>query len=225
MLIKGNCEIVGLGVYFPEQVVTSRELMQEIKAEKNYGLPESWLSDVCGIDERRVASADELPSTLAIKAAERALKESGVKAEEVDAVVFCGISREWLEPSVAHKVQHELGCNNAICFDVANACHGFMNGILIADHFIQGSNAAYVLVVTGEVSTDITFECVRKLKRKTSFVKNEIGALTLGDAGAAMILAPRKGVKGFQYYNFYTNAKYTNLCKISIKKLEAMKDK
>jgi 3-oxoacyl-[acyl-carrier-protein] synthase III len=165
MIIKGNCQIAGIGAYFPEQVVTSKELMFEINSEKNYGLSESWLDDVCGIEKRRVARPDELPSTLAIKAGEEALRTSGISPSEIDAVIFCGISKEWIEPSIAHKVQYELGCTNAICFDVSNACHGFMNGIMIADQFMQGSNATHVLVVTGEVTTDITSHYIDKLKK------------------------------------------------------------
>ncbi|MBJ7536965.1 ketoacyl-ACP synthase III [Marinomonas transparens] len=202
----------------PSQIVTSQELMREIKSESNYGIPENWLDEVCGIEERRVATTGDLPSLLAIKAAENALKDSGVQPSEIDVVIFCGISREWIEPSIAHKVQHELGCTNAICFDVSNACHGFMNGILLADNLMQCSDATHVLVVTGEISTDITFHYVDKLKNKKASVKNEIGALTLGDAGAAIILTPKNGTDGFQYYNFYTNAKHANLCKISTNK-------
>ncbi|MBJ7537962.1 3-oxoacyl-ACP synthase III family protein [Marinomonas transparens] len=218
MLMKGNCQIAALGTYFPKQVVTSRELMREIKSELHYGISEHWLSEVCGIDERRVASAEELPSVLAIKAAEQALSESGINARDIDAVIFCGISREWLEPSIAHKVQHELGCTNAISFDVSNACHGFMNGIIIADSLIQCSDATHVLVVTGEASSDITNYYVDKLRNNSASLQKELGALTLGDAGAAMVLTPKIDGRGFQYFNFYTNAKYTDLCKISLDK-------
>lgn len=218
LIIKGHSQIAGMGTYLPSQVVTSQELMREIKSEINYGLSENWINDVCGIDERRVASAGDLPSTLAIRAAEIALKDANINASEIDAVIFCSISREWIEPSVAHKIQHELGCINAICFDVSNACHGFMNGILIADNLMQCSDAKHVLVVTGEISTDITFHCVNQLKNKKAIVKNEIGALTLGDAGAAMVLTPKDSERGFQYFNFYTNAKYTDLCKVSMNK-------
>lgn len=218
MLIQGHCQIAGIGIHLPNQVVTSQELMREIKSESIYGLSETWLNDVCGIDERRVAPSGELPSTLAIRAAESALAQSGVSPSDIDAVIFCAISREWLEPSVAHKVQHELGCTNAICFDVSNACHGFMNGILIADNLMQNSDANHVLVVTGEISTDITFHYLEKLKKQKTDLQKEIGALTLGDAGAAMVLTPKVGNRGFQYYNFYTNAKYTDLCKVSATK-------
>lgn len=218
MLIKGNCQIAGIGIYLPEQIVTSQELMREIKSEQNYGISENWIDEVCGIEERRVATPEEAPSFMAIKAAEEALKKSGVQPSEIDAVIFCGISRDWIEPSVAHKVQHELGCTNAISFDVTNACHGFMNGVLIADNLMQTSDADHVLVVTGEVPSEISLTYVDELKKGRPFIRNEVGSLTVGDAGAAMILTPKASKAGFQYYNFYTNAKYSDLCKISQRK-------
>lgn len=218
MIIKGNCQIAGIGAYFPKQIVTSQELMREIKSETNYGLSENWLNDVCGIDERRVANANETPSVLAIKAAEMALKNSGVNPLEIDAVIFCGISREWIEPSIAHKVQHELGCTNAISFDVTSACHGFMNGILIADNLMQTSDATHVLVVTGETLTDMTFDYVKQLNNNEIPFKHILGAFTLGDAGAAMVLTTKSNPdRGFQYFNFHTNAKYTELCHFGLK--------
>ncbi|MBJ7540041.1 3-oxoacyl-ACP synthase III family protein [Marinomonas transparens] len=219
MKIKANCQIAGIGIYFPRQIVTSQELMREIKSEENFGIAENWINEVCGIDERRVASAEELPSILAIRAAENALQDSGVQPSEIDAVIFCGISREWLEPSVAHKVQHEMGCTNAICFDVSNACHGFMNGILLADNLMQCSDATHVLVVAGENLTDITFDYVAKLRNKTAEFQKVLGTLTVGDSGAAMVLTPKnKDGRGFQYYNFHTDAKHTDLCRFSTAK-------
>ncbi|TBR37922.1 ketoacyl-ACP synthase III [Marinomonas agarivorans] len=218
MLIKGNSQIAGIGAYFPSQIVTSQELMREIRSEANYGLAENWLNEVCGIDERRVASAEETPSVLAIKAAEIALNNSGVSPVEIDAVIFCGISRDWIEPSVAHKVQHELGCTNAISFDVTSACHGFMNGILIADNLIQASNTNNVLVVTGETLTDMTFDYMKQLNNKEIPLKNVLGTFTIGDAGAAMVLTPKENPNvGFQYFNFYTEAKHADLCKFSLR--------
>ena len=62
MFIKGNCQIAGIGIYFPEQIVTSQELMREIKSEENYDLSEKWIDEVCGIEERRVANKEETPS-------------------------------------------------------------------------------------------------------------------------------------------------------------------
>lgn len=218
MLIKGNSQIAGIGAYFPSQIVTSQELMREIKSEENYGRPENWINEVCGIDERRVAAPEETPSVLAIKAAEVALKESGIRASEIDAVIFCGISRDWMEPSTAHKVQHELGCTNAISFDVANACHGFMNGILLADNLMQSSDATHVLVVTGETLTDMTFDYVNQLKRKEADFDKVLGTLTIGDAGAAMILTPKTGENGFQFFNFSSYGQYADLCKFSYTK-------
>ncbi|TBR41431.1 ketoacyl-ACP synthase III [Marinomonas agarivorans] len=216
MLIKGNSQIAGIGAYFPSQIVTSQELMREIRSEANYGIAENWLNEVCGIDERRVANTEETPSVLALKAAEIALKNSGVRPTEIDAVIFCGVSRDWIEPSVAHKVQHELGCTNAISFDVTNACHGFMNGILIADNLMLASNANNVLVVTGETLTDVTFDYVKQLNNKEIPFKNVLGTFTVGDAGAAMVLTPKENPNvGFQYFNFYTEAKHADLCKFS----------
>ena len=68
-----DVEILGSGVYLPRMRVDSVSLMDEIKSEKNYGIPASWLSETVGIIERRYVSGDDKPSSMAVKAAEPAL--------------------------------------------------------------------------------------------------------------------------------------------------------
>jgi len=211
----GHTEILGIGGYVPHERIKSNDLMTEIDSEKRYGVKEQFISDVIGIEERRVAGEDEKPSDLAISAAEIALTNANVSPQEVDLVIFCGIDRDWKEPATAHRVQQVIGAENAACFDVTNACHGFMNGISIADSLIETGTAETALVCTGEKPSHVMYEALRRLRSKSGNgedFKRWLGALTVGDAGGAMIIRRSEKGKGFQKFNFSSNGAHAKLC-------------
>ena len=213
MEINGHTKIMGIGGYVPAQRVKSDDLLAELATSQRFGIKETFISDVIGIKERRVADQKDKPSDLAIKAAEVALMDANIAAKEIDLLIFCGIERDWQEPATAHRVQIMLGAENAACFDVTNACHGFMNGISIADAMIATGSAENALICTGEKPTNIMFEAMRRLEKsgdKEDF-KRWIGGFTVGDAGGAVVIS-RRQESGFQKFHFSSNGAHTKLC-------------
>ena len=71
-----------------------------------------------------------------MEAAKIAIRDANVSPNEIDLVVYCGHEGNWLEPGTAHVIQHSIGAN-AVCLDVSNACHGFMNGFSVVDAMIM----------------------------------------------------------------------------------------
>ncbi|WP_198939398.1 3-oxoacyl-ACP synthase III family protein [Motiliproteus sp. MSK22-1] len=193
MHLQGHSQIVGIGGYVPSQRVTSQELLEEIGSERRFGIAHDWLDTVCGIEERRIAPVDSLPSDLALEAAKVALEDAGLVGRDMDLIIFCGIEGDWSEPATAHRIQTELD-SKAICLDVSNACHGFMNGLTIADLHIAAGAAEHVLVVTGEIPSRISFDVLQMLQENEDLdiLKKKIGVLTVGDAGGAVVLKKNK---------------------------------
>ena len=150
-----NTFISAIDYYLPKQVVKTRDMMGETKPER-LGFSETMIEDLIGIREVRHAADNEKPSTLATKAAQKALAKFEGNPDDIGMIIFCGIDRDYVEPSTAHVVQNNLGLKNAICFDVTNACLGFMTGIQIAIPAILSSTAKHVLVCTGERTSDVT---------------------------------------------------------------------
>lgn len=65
--------IKGTGYYVPEKALTNAEL------EKMVDTSDQWIRTMTGIEQRRIAAADEFTSTMGIKAAEKAIMNSGIK--------------------------------------------------------------------------------------------------------------------------------------------------
>ncbi len=204
--IRSKNSILSSGIYLPPQVVKSDDLLAEIKSAEQYDLPTDWMSDKMGIIERRVAPDTFLPSDLAIPAAVQALDEcKSVSHQDIDLVIFCGIERDQPEPATAHIIQHSLGLNARYAFDIANACFGFIDGMQMADCYIKSGIAKYALVVTGEIPSRVLRAAVDMLKRGVDLktARNIIGALSVGDAGGAVIIGPSCNDKtsGFELFN------------------------
>ena len=213
--MKTNCvsKISGVGAFLPKTRVTSDEILAEISCSR-FGTPEDYISKKIGILERRVADTDTSPSDMAIYAAEIALKDANIQAHEIDLILYCGIERDWQEPATAHRIQVELGANSAAVLDVTNACHGFMNGISIADAFIANNSANTVLVCTGEKPSKLTMEAVHRLKKikDKSIFRKSIGCLTVGDAGGAMIVQRSDKSSKLMNMAFFSEGQHSHLC-------------
>ncbi len=212
---NGSTKIVSMGHYLPPQRVKSSDLMEEFDSERRFGIRPRYLSALVGVDECRYVADDTPPSTLAIDASIDALQRGDINPADIDYVIYCGIERDWQEPATAHRVQAEIGAYNAACFDVTNACHGFMNGLAIADAFIGTGGAETCLVCTGEVGSKAAKDVLRSLQ-ENSYTKDDlrlvIGALTLGDAGAAMIVQRSNDGAGFQKFRFSSAGQHAKLC-------------
>jgi len=103
-------KIFSSGIYVPDEIVKSDHLLEQIKSDENYGIPTNWMSKYLGINERRMAPSDAIPSDLAIPAARMALDSCPeINPDFIDSVYFCGIERDQPEPATAHVIQNALG--------------------------------------------------------------------------------------------------------------------
>jgi 3-oxoacyl-(acyl-carrier-protein) synthase III len=212
---EGHSRIAGTGIYLPEERVTTRELMREIQSQERFGVSYEWLERVTGIKEKRVTPPGILPSDMAVAAAKEAMERAKVTAREIDAIIYTGLTRDYLEPATAHIVQAKLGATNAIVFDVSNACHGFMNGIHVMDALIATRQVNNGLVVTGEqgsVFTRRSLETLKKTTERDQFMCWAAG-LTVGDAGAAVVLGPKVAPDtGIISFMLQSQGQHASLC-------------
>lgn len=216
MYTVGHSRIVSTGTYIPEQRITSREIMEQIESQQRFRIPRDWLERTTGIREKRVAPEHMFPSDMASHAATEAMEIAGVAASDIDVIIYAGMDRDYvIEPATAHAVQNKINASRAVAFDVTNACHGFMNGIHLMDALIATGQARRGLVVTGEQGsrhTRKTIEAMQQTTDREKFAK-WVGGLTLGDAGAAMIMGPKlEPDTGFMGFMLQSQGQHATLC-------------
>jgi amino acid adenylation domain-containing protein len=207
-----NMVIESLGVYLPERVVSTDEVLQGCSRELAFPLER-----MTGIRSRRMVSEGEYSIDLARRAIEDCLRGSKYQPAEIDLLICCNISRcdgpdfaFSYEPTTALRLKHEFGFARAMAFDISNACAGFFTGLKIADSFLKAGVIRRAMVVSGEHITHLTRTAQWEID---GFMDPRLACLTLGDSGAAVIVetANQPGV-GFHELELYTLGRYSNLC-------------
>ena len=207
-----NTVIESIGTYLPAEVVSTETVLAGCVNE--IGIP---LERLTGIKNRRMAGRREFSIDLARQAIVDCLARSSYGPEEIDLVISCNISRcdgpgykFVFEPSTAARLREQCGLANALAFDVTNACAGMWTGINVADAFLQTGLVQRAMVVSGEYITHLTNTAQREIEGP---MDARLACLTLGDAGAAVILERGANNRvGFHDIDMATFGKYSNLC-------------
>lgn len=136
--------VIGCGSFLPDTIVTNDDLAQRVETS------DAWIVERTGIRKRRFAREGELTSDLAVKAAQAALSDAKITANELDLIIVATTTPDETFPAVATKVQARLGMKHGAAFDVQAVCTGFIYALAIADNFIKAGQAKTVLVIGAE---------------------------------------------------------------------------
>ena len=141
--------VLGCGSYLPERVLTNAELAQRIDTS------DDWIVQRTGISERHIAADDEFTSHLAIKSAQAALADAKVDAQSIDLIVLATSTPDNTFPATAVAVQHALGINHGVAFDLQAVCSGFVFALTTADNFLRAGHHKRALVIGAETFSRI----------------------------------------------------------------------
>jgi 3-oxoacyl-[acyl-carrier-protein] synthase III len=202
-----------LGLYVPEKVVTTAELMDSLKKKTNISIE---FEEITGIRTRRWRSAEETSYSIAMNAARDCLRNSRYKAQDIDIVISTSITRTlkpaiyYMDPAISVFIKKELGAHKARSFDISNACAGMMSGAYLIDGMIRAGIIKNGMVVSGEAITPIAETALSEIKDPFD---EQFASLTVGDAGAAFIIdAATTNDDCIDFIELMTVAGYAHLC-------------
>lgn len=141
--------LIGTGSALPKRAVPNSELAQRMDTS------DEWIVERTGIRNRYIAGEGETTSTLATEAARRAIEVAGVDPCSIDLIVLATATPDQTFPASATLVQHALGCNGGIAFDVAAVCSGFLYAVGVADSMLRTGAAKRALVIGAETFSRI----------------------------------------------------------------------
>ena len=158
--------------YLPKPVVTNEQLAEEF--------PE-WsiekIQDKTGIFERHIAEDNECASDLAYNAAQLIFQSGVCAPTDIDYLLLCTQSPDYLLPTTACLLQQKLNIPQASgALDFNLGCSGFVYGIGLAHGLLQTGQANRVLLITAETYSKLIHP--RDKSVRTLF----------GDAAAATVL-------------------------------------
>ena len=204
--------LAAVGVYLPERRMRSETLMRECHPL----VRPLDLEAVTGIRERRICAENEDALTLATNAARDCLRRSSLDGRDLEMVISSSISRMragldfQYEPPLSLELKTAIGAPEAIHFDLVNACAGMLTGVMVLDDFIRRGEIRRGMVVSGECLSNVALNAAADMD---CLPNDQIASLTVGDAGAAVILERTdRDAPGFENSEFRTVAAFDDLC-------------
>jgi 3-oxoacyl-[acyl-carrier-protein] synthase III len=141
-----SAAIAAIEFHIPDRVLANEELA---------ALSELWTPEKIhaktGIHQRRVAGAEECSSDLAVAAAQKLFASGACRPRDVDFLLLCTQSPDYLLPTTACIVQDRLGLSNAVgALDFNLGCSGYVYGLGLAKGLIETGQAQRILLITAE---------------------------------------------------------------------------
>jgi 3-oxoacyl-[acyl-carrier-protein] synthase-3 len=142
-------KVASLQTYVPPRVLTNADL------EKMVDTSDEWILQRTGIRERHLVDPGIATSDLAKEAAERAMKQAGITAADIDVIIVATTTPDTIFPSTACLLQDKIGAKRAWGFDLGAACSGFTYALTTAAQFVATGAHDHVLVVGADVMSSI----------------------------------------------------------------------
>lgn len=183
-----NVKIIGTGSYTPELIFTNNYLSSILPTNSG------WIEENLGIKERHIAAKDQATSDLAKEAGGKAIMNAGLSKDDIDLIIVATATPDRLAPSTAAIVQDKLQAYNAVAFDIAAVCSGFLFGMSVASQFIAAGIYDNVLVIGAD-----TFS------RITDWTRRD--AVFFGDGAGAAVISHANVTEGFLAFRLYTDGR------------------
>jgi 3-oxoacyl-[acyl-carrier-protein] synthase-3 len=164
--------LLGVGGSRGERIVPNDDIVGPIDSS------DEWIQQRTGIKTRRYANEDTTVADMSVAAAQDALANAGITADQVGAVVLGTVT--WWEqtPSLATIVADRIGANAAAAYDISAACAGYAYGVAQAEGLVRAGVVDYALVIGVEKMS----EFIDPTDRSISFI--------LGDGAGAAVIGP-----------------------------------
>lgn len=162
--------IKGTGNYLPPFVATNQDFEQFLDTS------DEWITTRTGI-KRRHLSNGELAFQIGAKAAKQALENAAISLDQIDMILVCSCSPDFLTPSTACMIGKQLGAADLPCLDLNAACAGFVYALDVAEKYLRSGMQNILIIATEIVSRMVDFT-------------DRTTCVLFGDAAAAVVVSP-----------------------------------
>ncbi|MDJ1469970.1 beta-ketoacyl-ACP synthase III [Cytophagaceae bacterium DM2B3-1] len=165
--------ITGIHGYVPDYVLTNAEL------EKMVDTNDEWITSRTGIKERRILKGENQGSShMGAKAVEGLLKKTNTDPLDIDLIICCTTTPDFVFPATANLISDMVGAKKAFSYDVQAACSGFLFSMVTASQFIETGRYKKIIVVGADKMSSI----VDYQDRTTCII--------FGDGAGAVLIEP-----------------------------------
>ena len=192
--------VVGVGHELPERVLSNDDIVA-----LGIDTTDDWITERTGIKERRALLKDQATSDLAVKAAQKAIQNSGLDPQSIDLIVVGTSTPDYTGfPSVACIVQNKLNLREIPAFDLSAACTGFNYALTTAEQYIKSGMCKHPLVI----GVDALSKIINWKDRST--------CVLFGDGAGAAVLGSVSEENGILLSKLFANGAYADI--LTVKK-------
>lgn len=159
--------LTGTACYIPENTIDETAFLQHEFYNADGSRIESTGAEIIekfraitGIEQRKYVLDGQMTSDIGTIAAAGAITDAGIDPESLDGII-CAHNYGNVEvrtkqsdtvPSIAARIKHNLKIKNPACvaFDILFGCPGWIQGVIIANQFLQNGAAKRYLVIGAE---------------------------------------------------------------------------
>lgn len=211
-VMKRFAQLLDTEYYLPEHCISNEALARHF-----HTTPEAIFRS-SGVQHRYAVQADQLPSDIALLAAEKLLQRQPSLRKEIDFLFFCTQTFDYASPSTACLLQDQLGLSKHCgATDIGLGCSGFLYCLSLAKAMIESGQCRKVLILTAETLTryldpdNKATRCLFGDGASATLVGTaqdhikHLGSFAFGtDGSGASLMHYRSG--GFRHLNLRSNA-------------------
>lgn len=169
--------IKDIAYYLPERIVTNANIKKE---HPDWDIQK--VGEKSGVLQRHIAGKNETAFDLASKAIEKLFSKSSLSVNDIQGIIFCTQSPDYIMPSNAFLVHKKFGFGtNVWAFDYNLACSGYVYGLTIARGMLETNMAQNILLITADTYS----KYINPNDRSTSVL--------FGDGAAVSLLCLEEG--------------------------------
>jgi 3-oxoacyl-[acyl-carrier-protein] synthase-3 len=132
--------------YLPAERLSNEALAQQFP-----NWPAGKIEAKTGIANRYIAAEGECASDLAVAAAEKLFSSGACRPDQIDFLLLCTQSPDYVLPTTSCLVQRRLGLTHEVgAVDVSLGCSGFIYGLSVAKGLIETGQSQNLLLLTCE---------------------------------------------------------------------------
>lgn len=144
-----RAHFAGSGIAVPDRAIDNATLARVIETD------DAWVRERSGVVERRYVEAGVASSDLGAAAAQAALADASMAADEIDYIVCATMTPDHFFPGCGTLLQQKLGMRPTPALDIRQQCAGFAYGLQMVDALIRSRIARNVLLVGTDVHTSL----------------------------------------------------------------------
>jgi 3-oxoacyl-[acyl-carrier-protein] synthase III len=186
--------------YLPGHPVSNAAL-----EEKNPEWQMDKVESKTGVYNRHFAAADETAFDLAVKACDKLFISKGIDPKEIDGVIFCTQSPDYIMPSNAFLIHEHFNMRSkSLAFDYNLACSGYVYGLAITSSLLNSGFTKNIILITADTYSRF----INPNDRSTMSLFGDAAAVTLlrkDDSGSELIDIIME-TSGKDYRSFYIPA-------------------